>query len=113
VRGYGSGYEPRYKLSVTTPDLITDSLTIGNIVTGSIVEKGEQDTYTFTASAGEQLFFDSLDGNAALIYSLYSPQGTLLVNNADIRNDRHFVDGLTLVTDGQYKLVVEPHRWHK
>jgi len=104
---YGSGYEPRYKLSVTTPDLITDSLTLGNIVTGSIVEKGEQDTYTFTASAGEQLFFDSLDGNAALIYSLYSPQGTLLVNNADIRNDRHFVDGLTLVTDGQYKLVVD------
>ncbi|MFN9062997.1 MAG: lectin-like protein, partial [Pseudanabaena sp.] len=107
VRGYGIGYESRYKLSVVTPELVTNPLTIGNIVTGSIVEKGEQDTYTFTASAGEQLFFDSLDGNAALNYYLYSPQGTLLVNNADIRNDRHFVDGLTLVTDGQYKLVVD------
>jgi RHS repeat-associated protein len=107
VRGYGSGYEPRYNLSVTTPDLVSTPLTLGNTVTGSIVEKGEQDTYTFTATSGEQLFFDSLDGNAALNYYLYSPQGTVLVNNADIRSDRYFVDGLTLVTNGEYKLVVD------
>ncbi|BCL38132.1 putative Ig domain-containing protein [Nostoc sp. MS1] len=94
-----------YKLRIVTPEFTTAALTLGNTVTGSISEKGEQDTYTFTGTAGQQLFYDALGGDYFRL-QLFDPTGREIYN-ADSRNDRGTNDGLVLSMNGTYKLVVD------
>jgi Lectin C-type domain len=113
MQGYGSGYYPDYRFKIITPQMPTSAILLKDVInqddfiSGSISEKGQQDTYTFTGTAGQQLFYDALDGNADLRYTLYDPQGVVLVNYADVRFDRSFFDGLTLPTAGEYRLVID------
>ncbi|WP_162502012.1 hypothetical protein, partial [Sphaerospermopsis reniformis] len=52
MQGYSDVNSSTYSLRLITPDVSAITpLTIGNIVSGNISEKGEQDTYTFTATA--------------------------------------------------------------
>lgn len=112
---YGSTNDPNYKFRVITSDTpITDitakiytTATNGQAIAGNIAEKGNYDTYTFTGKVGQQLFFDSLANSVYFTYRLIDPNGTVLVDNADIRGDRYFLDGFTLPTAGQYKIVVD------
>jgi hypothetical protein len=115
IRGYGD--DPNYQFRVITSDTpnygdITDRIyttsSNGQVIEGNIAKKGSFDTYTFTGRAGQQLFFDSLvnSDSVYLTYDLISPNGTVLVDDADIRSDRFFLDGFSLPTDGVYKLVV-------
>ena len=97
-----------YAFTIITPDLLTNPLTLGATVEGAISEKGEQDTYTFTGTAGQQLFFDSLGSNF-FYASLYDPTGRLLWQH-DSRYDRGTNDGLVFAVDGTYKLVIDGGR---
>ncbi|WP_291166070.1 Ig-like domain-containing protein [Gimesia sp.] len=52
----------------------------GDVVSGSLDVAGEQDTYLYTATAGQQVFFDSLDAVPTnLNVTLVSPSGQQLV----------------------------------
>ena len=97
-----------YAFTIITPNLLTNPLTLGAIVEGAISEKGEQDTYTFTGTAGQQLFFDSLGSDFLYAY-LYDPSGRQLWQH-DSRNDRGTNDGLVFAVDGTYKLVIDGGR---
>ena len=107
AQGYGAGYDPNYQFQIITPTSLTNSLIVGDVISGTITEKGEQDTYTFTGTAGQQLFYDALDDNADLRFTLQDSQGVVLLNSADVRYDRNFFDGLTLPTTGEYRLVID------
>ena len=109
VQGYSNVNYSTYSLRLITPDVSTlIPLTIGNVVSGNISEKGEQDTYTFTGTAGQQLFFDSLGSDFFYAY-LYDPTGRLLWQQ-DSRSDRGTNNGLVFAVDGTYKLVIDGGR---
>ncbi|WP_013334653.1 putative Ig domain-containing protein [Gloeothece verrucosa] len=94
-----------YKLRIVTPQLNTVPMTIGTIISGSISETGEQDAYTFTGTAGQQLFYDALGGDY-LKFRFYDPTGREIFN-VDSRYDRAPHDGLTLALDGTYRVVID------
>ncbi|MEH2107602.1 hypothetical protein, partial [Nostoc sp.] len=50
-----------YKVRIITAPLTTTAMNLGDTVAGSIDKKGEQDSFTFTGTAGQQLFFDTLN----------------------------------------------------
>ncbi|GCL37155.1 hypothetical protein SR1949_22620 [Sphaerospermopsis reniformis] len=92
-----------YQFRLVTPDLITNSLTLGSQVSGIIAEAGEQDTYTFTGSIGQKLFFDALVGNSNIKTRLYAPSGVLILDkdtNADW-------GAFNLGEAGIYRLVID------
>ncbi|BAZ48519.1 YD repeat protein [Nostoc sp. NIES-4103] len=93
-----------YAFKVVTPTPTTTAYTIGSTVSGTIGEAGEQDTYTFTGTAGQRLWFDSLFAADGRIQGkLYSPTGVELWNNA-LSSDREFI---TLTETGTYRFVVD------
>ncbi|AFY50369.1 RHS repeat-associated core domain protein [Nostoc sp. PCC 7524] len=104
MQGNGAS-DTNYKLRIITPELITSAITLGNTVSGSISEKGEQDTYTFTGTAGQQLFYDALGGDYFRL-RFYDPTGREIYN-ADSRSDRGTNDGLVLSMNGTYRVVID------
>jgi large repetitive protein len=102
-----------YKLRIVTPELLTAPLTLNRDITGTISEKGEQDYYTFTGSAGQELFYDSLGGDYLKVY-IYDPAGSLIFDT-DSRYDRgpdyysYYSNrtGLVLPMDGIYRVTVD------
>ncbi len=94
-----------YSFGIITPDSITTALTLGNPVSHSISEKGEQDVYTFTGSAGQRLFLDVLDGGvyAHNIY-LTSPSGVSYLERYLTYGDE---GPFTLTESGTYRLVID------
>jgi RHS repeat-associated protein len=106
IRGYaGIGRTVDYSFSIITPELKTFDLPLNQIVNGSILEKGEQDAYTFTGTAGQQIFFDALGGDY-LPFTLYDPAGRQ-VTGFDNRYDRSPQDGFIFSMDGTYKIVID------
>jgi large repetitive protein len=103
----GNGYgDPNYKLRIVTPELISTPMTLDTTISGLISEKGEWDTYTFTGTVGQQLFYDALASDSNLTVYLYSPTGRQ-VRSHDIRSDVGPNDGFTLNETGTYRLVVD------
>ncbi|MBD2468818.1 Ig-like domain-containing protein [Nostoc sp. FACHB-145] len=103
---YGFNNSPvDYAFRVITPETQIGTFAIGNTIAGEIAEKGEQDVYTFTGIAGQQLFYDALGGDY-LNFRLYNPAGNEIYS-ADSRNDRGPNDGLTLTTNGTYRVVID------
>ncbi|MBE9078257.1 cadherin domain-containing protein [Romeria aff. gracilis LEGE 07310] len=96
-----------YAFSIVTPDLITTPITLGNVVSGTIGEKGEQDIYTFTGSIGQRLFLDVLTYSGSY-YSqrlyLYSPSGVTYLNRYLTYGDE---GPFTLTEAGTYRLVID------
>ncbi|AFY54222.1 RHS repeat-associated core domain protein [Rivularia sp. PCC 7116] len=101
--GDNSGSNNNYALKIVTSEFTTTPLTLGETISSEISELGEEDTYTFEGTVGQQLFFDSLVGNFNLDARLYSPSGNLI---ADLRTD---LDGtpFTLTEAGNYRLVID------
>ena len=88
---------------VNTFSITTNTLTLGTTVTNNLVQPGDQQIYTFSATAGQRIYIDSLTGlynNTSM--SLYSPLGTLL-GNVNLAYD---LGPLTLPVSGTYSLVV-------
>jgi large repetitive protein len=103
--GAEAGGNNNYKFRVVTPQLNTASLTLGTVASGRIGEVGQQDTYTFTGTAGQQLFYDSLGGDA-LRFKFIDPTGKEIFN-IDSRNDRGSDGGLTLSVNGTYRVIID------
>ena len=97
-----------YKLRIVTPQLNTAPMTLGTTITGTISKQGEQDTYTFEGTAGQQLFYDALGGDY-LKFRFFDPTGRELFN-VDGRNDRGSDGSLTLAMNGTYKVVIDGER---
>jgi large repetitive protein len=96
-----------YKMRIVTPDFTTMPLTLGAIVSGSISESGERDTYTFTGTNGQQLWYDALGGDA-LNVKLYDPLGREFSSYTNDNRLDQGVDYFALKMDGTYKLVFDP-----
>src|SRR6185503_20735748 len=53
--------------------------TLASITTGSLAEVGEEDWFTFTVTAGQRLYYDSLDNDDDfLVATIYDPLGNSL-----------------------------------
>ncbi|MGL5872983.1 MAG: Ig-like domain-containing protein, partial [Xenococcaceae cyanobacterium] len=94
-----------YSFRIVAPDLLTTPMTLGSTVSGEITKKGEQDSYTFTGEAGQQLFYDAIGGNYFTV-RVYDPNGVQIISH-DSRGDRAPDNGLTLTMNGTYKVVVD------
>ncbi|WP_407681166.1 MULTISPECIES: putative Ig domain-containing protein [Pseudanabaena] len=110
ILGYGAGYESRYKFNLVTPELTTKpAITFGSDVSGTLNEKGAQDYYTFTGTAGQLLYFDSLSNNPNnLSIIVYDPTGREVVRT-NSRSDLNPSDSaaLRLTMNGTYRITVD------
>ncbi len=81
----------------------TTTINLGQTVSDTIADPGDQATYTFDAKAGQRIYFDALD---PYIYNLYAvltgPDGSQLFNNNAAYDEGPF----TLAVGGSYTLTV-------
>ncbi|MFM7371949.1 MAG: hypothetical protein ACKO2Z_30000, partial [Sphaerospermopsis kisseleviana] len=103
-----NGSSNDYKLRIVTPQLNITPMTLGTTITGTIGEQGEQDTYTFEGTAGQQLFYDVLSSDY-LRFRVYDPTGREFFNQ-DSRYDRDPYTGLILTMNGTYQVVIDGER---
>jgi large repetitive protein len=96
-----------YQLRLVTPDFITTPLALGNVVSGNIGEAGEQDTYTFTGTSGQQLFYDALSTNNIATLRVYDPKGREVATYNGRASWDQAMDYLNLSLDGTYKVVID------
>jgi RHS repeat-associated protein len=91
-----------YNFQVVTPETTITELTLGDSIAESISEPGEIDEYTFSATAGQKLYYDALGTDFRIDAQLFSPSGTsvFFINSNDDR------DPLTLTETGNYRLVI-------
>ena len=94
-----------FSFSIVQSDITTQAIVVDTIISGAIVKKGSQSTYTFTGSAGQQLFHDALSSDY-LNYKFIDPTGKEIFV-ADSRYDRGPDNGLVLTTNGTYKVIVD------
>ena len=92
-----------YGLQIITPTDITSPLIIGNTAVGEIAKAGQKNTYTFSGTEGQRLFFDSLAGAGNISANLYSPTGVLLWSQG-VGSDR---EPTALKETGTYRFVVD------
>jgi hypothetical protein len=80
--GNNSALDPvSYSFQIVTPNTTTNPLTLATITTGSLAEVGEEDWFTFTATAGQRLYYDPLDKDSDVqVATLYDPLGNTLFN---------------------------------
>jgi len=82
-------------------------LTFGTTYAGTIAGEAEQDAFTFTALAGQKLFYDALDGDFDDVrVDLFGPTGQTFVfffGGSNASSDR---GPFTLDESGEYRLVV-------
>jgi large repetitive protein len=103
----GNGYgDPNYRMRIVTPELNSAPMNLGTTISGSISEKGEQDYYTFTGTAGQQLFYDAMGGNYYNYVKIYDPSGRQIFNT-NSPYDQGPDNGLTLSMNGTYRVVVD------
>ena len=81
----------------------TASLTLGHEVTGTIINPGDQFSYTFTGSVGQQIYFDSRDATTGIDALLTSPYGNTVFNTDFSSGDE---GPFTLTQAGTYTLTV-------
>jgi hypothetical protein len=91
-----------YTVEAVTPVHNTAALKLGKSVNGSLTGPGQIDDYTFTGSAGQRLYFNSLLADYSLTVDLTDPTGQS-VFSTDIGSN----DGpVTLTADGTYRLTI-------
>ncbi|WP_293313893.1 putative Ig domain-containing protein [Microcoleus sp. PH2017_08_TRC_O_A] len=96
-----------YGVRIVTPTDGTSSLTLGNIVNGEITKAGQQNTYTFPASEGQRLWFDSLAAASNINGTLYSPTDTVIWSSQSLGSDLEPATLTTLKETGNYRFVVD------
>ncbi len=80
----------------------TSALTLGTAVSGTLTNPGDEATYTFTGSSGENVFFNGVSGSANIYAELYNPSGSAIFDVAADSNAGPY----TLSEPGTYSLVV-------
>jgi len=76
------------------------TLAIGETVSGSISQPGQQDTYAFSLAADKLLYFDALT-SVGLLWSLFGPQGPMVLSNSFLYGDQ-----LLSLAAGDYQVRV-------
>ncbi len=95
-----------FRLLNSTPTV--RSLTLGQLVSGTIDRKNDADEYTFVGTAGQQLFFDGLTRSSSLKVDIISPSGVEMYRRGSVfgpglGND---IAGITLLESGVYRIAV-------
>ena len=103
TNSYGSAYN-NFELDLY-PQHPTQSLPLNQVASGNISYPGENDTYTFNGTIGQQMFYDALvGGNPNLTMRLYAPSGQQIYYGL-VQNDIG-PDNLIFTETGQYSLVI-------
>ena len=71
-----------FKFEIYTPAVNTQTVSVdGSTITGTLVDPGQQDIYTFNATAGQRIVVDSLGapggGVATIAFSVTGPAGSI------------------------------------
>jgi hypothetical protein len=100
---YSSASSPQTNVfQVVTYTLLTNSLTLGTVVSNTISEPGEQDLYTFNGTIGQRLFYDALQSDPdSTRVQLVSPSANVVSIDHDADTD---VGPFTLAESGTYAL---------
>jgi len=78
-----SGESCPYEFRVLDPTRITNTVSIGTVVSNQLADAGDEHYLTFNAVAGQRLYFDALDSQANnVLYALISPDGRYRIWNA-------------------------------
>ncbi|GBF86366.1 Ig-like domain-containing protein [Aphanothece sacrum] len=93
-----------YSFEMVTPETSTTAINLGETVNGNISEPGEIDIFTFTANAGQRLYYDGLTGNSFIDASLLSPSGASLFSFQDSNGNRA---PITLIESGTYQIRLD------
>ena len=101
MQGSGIG-NSGYKFELFNPQQLTESLQLNQLVSGNLTLPGETDTYSFTGSVGQELYFDGISGNNQIQVRLVAPGG-VVINNQSVTNDW---GALTLTEPGTYQLII-------
>ena len=109
IQGYNGTTPVDYSFEVITPDEVVNPLEIGQIVESEIVEKGEQDIYTFTGVQGQRLFLDTLQDKPFVEATLVGPSAQPVFSNVRLHDDNSRIP-FTLPEDGTYQLIVDGFR---
>ena len=80
----------------------TSALTLGADVTGTLTNPGDEASYTFTGTAGQNLFFDGLSASSGIDAELLDPSGGEVFNVAASPTTGPY----TLSEPGTYTLTV-------
>ena len=80
----------------------TSTLTLGADVSGTLTNPGDEASYTFTGTAGQNLFFDGLSASSGIDAYLYNPSGSEILLTAASSDSGPF----TLSQPGTYKLTI-------
>ena len=103
-----------YSFEIITPDWITNPVSLGsntspNTISGEIVEKGEEDYFTFAGTPGQRIYLDRLFQDTTAVWShtatIISPSG----RNVLSRNFQHGddPDPITLDEEGTYQVQLD------
>ncbi|MBP0011145.1 Ig-like domain-containing protein, partial [Roseofilum sp. Belize Diploria] len=100
-------YASNYDVKLFTPEKHTQSYQVGETISGNIGEGGEEDFYTFTAEAGEKVWFDGLleETGSHIEATLYSPTGKEVLTRQRVGGDRR--SPLVLPEAGTYTLKID------
>ena len=94
-----------YQFTVTSPPVNTAALTLNTPVSGTIAQQGQENEYTFTAKAGDRIYFNGLDTYPSdWSLQLTSPAGST-VDNGFETTEQSF-GPLILPETGQYTLTI-------
>jgi RHS repeat-associated protein len=100
-----------YSFRIVTPDTTSTPLTLGTnsapgTVSGSILEKGEQDVYTFAGTRGQRLYLDAISASSGISATLITPSSDKQKSLTNYRLDSNDSGIFTLEEDGNYRLVI-------
>ena len=96
-----------FSFNLITPEITTQELTLGNIVSGKIGESGEEDIYTFEGAVGQTVYFDGISSDSSAIYThLISPSGQNVFNYNFYSVDRDLFP-VTLTEAGTYQIQID------
>ncbi|MBI1917260.1 MAG: DUF4114 domain-containing protein, partial [Planctomycetes bacterium] len=94
-----------YRFRLVTPDSEVRPLSLGQLTAGRIAEPGETDVYTFSAAAGQQVYYDALSGPVGVVSTatLLAPSGQSVLRG-DVRSELGLA---TLPETGVYRLAID------
>src|SRR5271157_5313779 len=103
VGWYASNPSDSYKFEVFDNVDPTTPLALNSEVTGSLANPGDEATYTFTGSIGQQIQFNGLEPGTYQVATLYDPEGNSVFSSYLGQNN---AGPYTLTTPGTYSLVL-------
>jgi len=107
VLALANGVNPlTYSNQVNAFSYTTNTLSLGTAVTNNLVQPGDQVYYSFSGTAGQRIYIDSLVANyLSITYTLFAPGGAPVLGGSG--NTSYDLGPLTLTQTGTYTLQVD------